>query len=257
MRVANSITELKQNITQAINTSRNGKAIIEEFIEGVEIGVDCFVTDRESKVIMTKQRHKIKNLGNEIQQIYGCTWPAVLASSVEKKLQFISNQIADAFQLRNTPLMIQAIVRDNEVFVIEFGARIGGGNSHNIILERTGFDMIDASINSFLSLDIDLNYEENAFYYADLFLYMKSSQFGHIANTHQLLEDKVIIDCIMTKQKGAFIGEDLSSRNRIGSLILRAETIEELLLKMKKSIETVEIYDTNNEPKMRKELYSF
>ncbi len=217
VRVARQPEELANNIVSAIKESRNGNAIIEEFIEGVEVGVDCYVGDGEAHVIMTKQRHKVQSSDNEIQQIYACTWPAVLSDMVERKFREISNQIAQAFELKDTPLMIQAIVKGDEVYVIEFGARIGGGNSYNIIKRRTGFDIIDASINSFLGRHVDLNIKPNSFFYADIFLYMESALFGYASNTEEMIRKGIIEDIVITKQRGTLIGNDLASRNRVGS----------------------------------------
>ena len=45
----------------------------------------------------------------------------------------------------NTPLMIQAIINDSGINIIEFGARIGGGESFRIIKLSTGFDILTLS----------------------------------------------------------------------------------------------------------------
>lgn len=257
VRVASDYIELENNVRDAIAVSRNGKAIVEEFLVGEEIGIDCFVTRGIAKIVMTKHRRKILNTSNEIQQIYGCTWPAVLTEEVEKQAERIANEIAKVFKLENTPLMIQAIVKDNELYVIEFGARIGGGNSFNIIKRYRDFDIIDASIDSFLGIKTDLKLQEGSSFYADLFLYMESAEFSHVGNIERLRSENIIIDFIGTKKKGVLIGDDLASRNRVGSLIFKCETLDGLFEKMEEAIDIVEIFDVNHEPKMRKELYPF
>ena len=255
VRVANNADELAENIPLAIRESQKGFVIVEEYIVGTEIGIDCFVKEGKAHVVMTKHRHKIHDSKNEIEQIFGCTWPAVLSPELQTKIKKITNDIARAFSLKNTPLMIQAIVRENEIYVIEFGARIGGGNSYNIIKRHTGFDIIEASINSFLGIPVEIELIDNPFFYADVFLYMESSVFGYVANINELIDKKIAEDVLLTKKEGVLIGGDLASRNRIGSIILKADSLEQLFSKMSKAVSLVEIYDSQNNPRFRRELY--
>ncbi|MGI5892910.1 MAG: ATP-grasp domain-containing protein, partial [Bacillota bacterium] len=45
VRKVDNLNELNQYIKVAFDISRNKKVIIEEFIEGAEIGIDCFISD--------------------------------------------------------------------------------------------------------------------------------------------------------------------------------------------------------------------
>lgn len=132
---------LKEFINDALSLSRTHKAIVEEFVIGDEIGIDCFVQDGKAKVLMIKERRKINKNNNYIQQIYGCIWPMPVSEIVAKEAEIIANQITQAFGLITCALMIQAILCDNKIYVIEFGARIGGGESYSIIKRSTDLIM--------------------------------------------------------------------------------------------------------------------
>ena len=53
--------------------------------------------------------------------------------------------------------MMQTILADDDFNVIEFCARIGGGDNYQIIEELTGYDIIQNSIRSFLGEPIEIS----------------------------------------------------------------------------------------------------
>lgn len=252
VRVVHTKEELKINLENAINISRNNRALLEEYKVGKEIGIDCFVKNKNAEIILTKHRQKIVNNEDLTQQIFGCIWPADISREQHDAIQIIANKIVGAFDLDNTPLMIQAIVNDNDINIIEFGARIGGGNSYSIIKLSTGLDIVDVAVDSFLNRKMEIKYHAPTGYYADVFLYTKPSKFGHINITDKLIEYYVCY-----KTKGIDVGLDLISSNRVGSFIIKARNKNELLERIDIAIKDVEVYDVHGNPVFRRELYDF
>ena len=76
VRKAFDSNEMSSFLEDALKISRSNEAIIEEFKEGREIGVDYYIKNKEATIIMTKERRKIPTREDPIQQIYGCIWPA-------------------------------------------------------------------------------------------------------------------------------------------------------------------------------------
>jgi phosphoribosylamine-glycine ligase len=255
VRRVNNYHELTSYIEDALNISRNKKAIIEEFIIGKEIGIDCFVKNKEATVLITKERRKICSDTDRIQQIYGCIWPENLDDINYDSYKQIAEKIASAFKLDNTPLMIQAIVNNDGINVIEFGARFGGGESFRIIKLSTGFDITNAAIDSFLGIDVSLNNRRPKFYYADNFIYTNSGEFGSIINYEHLVEDKTIEYLDSYKTKGSEINKELSSNNRVGVFTVGAFTKSELFSKIDKALNQIEVINTHGQCIMRKDIY--
>lgn len=246
---------LKEFINDALSLSRTHKAIIEEFVIGDEIGIDCFVQDGKAKVLMIKERRKINKNNNYIQQIYGCIWPMQVSEIVAKEAEIIANQITQAFGLITCALMIQAILCDNKIYVIEFGARIGGGESYSIIKRSTGFDYVEASIDSFLGNKIEQEYHNPHEFYADNFIYTKKGTFDYIKVDEALEKDGIIEYCYPIKQPGSEIGEELSSNNRVGTFVVKSHSIDGLKEKIDKALRGIEVYDISGNPIMRKDIY--
>lgn len=242
-------------ITETISFSRTREAIVEEFVTGQEIGIDTFVSNGVAKVLMIKERRKIQKNANGSQNIVGCIWPLPLSPEVEKKAEIIANQIAKAFGLKNSALMIQAILKDGEISVIEFGARIGGGESYRIIKDCVGFDYVEASISTFTGEPLKETLKEPEYFYADNFIYVKECTFDHIDFGYNLLNEDIIDHAYELKSKGSEIDSNLSSNNRVGTFVVKSKTIDGLYKKINTVLSTIQVYDTDGKSVMRKDIY--
>lgn len=254
-KIEESNPDLDRLITEAISFSRTREAIVEEFVTGQEIGIDTFVTNGVAKVLMIKERRKIQKNANGSQNIVGCIWPMPLSPEVEEKAEIIANQIAKAFGLKNSALMIQAILKDGEISVIEFGARIGGGESYRIIKDCVGFDYVEASISTFTGEPLKESLKEPEYFYADNFIYVKECTFDHIDFGYNLLNEDIIDHAYELKSKGSKIDSNLSSNNRVGTFVVKSKTIDGLYKKINAVLSTIQVYDTDGKSVMRKDIY--
>jgi biotin carboxylase len=252
---ADTEQKLLKYCESAVASSRSKEAIIEEYKEGKEIGIDCFVKDGEVDLIMTRERRKIKRNIGAAQQIYGSFWPANINNNTVEELRQIAHKIANVFNLKNTPLMIQAIVSENEINVIEFAPRIGGGENYKIIPLLTGFDIVDAAIDSFLGISVNPEYKRPEYYMADNYLYAKPGLFGSIGKYEDLINAHIIEYLHIYRKYGAEIGAEISSNNRVGAFIVTSDAKADLLDKIEKGISEIEIYDTNGNSIMRRDIY--
>jgi biotin carboxylase len=247
--------ELLFYLNNALKISRSNQAIIEEYIEGKEIGIDCFIKNHEVHILTIRERKKINCRSNNLQQITGTVTPPNINSKKIKEIKKIVEKIAFVFQLDNTPLMVQAIISNEEINIIEFAPRIGGGESSRMIELITGFDIINQTINSFMGLPIDIAIKKNEQYFSETLLYAEPSIMGFIKGDKELIEKNIIEYIVQYKTKGMTIGNDLSSINRVGAFVVKGNNLEELNTKIEIAIKELEIYDLMNSPIMRKDIY--
>ncbi len=271
VRKAINQKELKTYLKDALNLSRNDTAIIEEFKEGKEIGVDCFIKDKEVIILRTRERHKmIVDKDNPIQQIQSAFWPADLSDDCMTKLNLIFNKIAEIFNLDNTPLLVQAIVENENINIIEFAPRIGGGENYKNIKLYSGFDIIDSAVNSFLGIPVNIDKkiglnksnEKEKFcvksdYFETVFIYAKPCTLGKVIGLEELLKKKAIEYYCIYKETGNVLGKDLSSNNRVGSFIVKSESKSGLGLKIRKVLDKIEVFDINGNPVMKNDIYDY
>lgn len=255
VRKAENQSELKEYLKEALAISKSNEAIVEEFKEGKEIGLDCIVKDKKATIILSRERRKINSNNDATQQIFGSFWPADISKDIRNQFELIATKIAQVFNLDNTPLLIQAIVNNEGINIIEFAPRIGGGENYKIIDLNTGYDIIEAGINSHLNKEIDLVQKNPMVTYFDNYIYTKKGVFGKVGGFEQIVDEGISEYFNIYKVEGMQIGEELSSNNRVGVFTVKGKTKEEIFDKIKAAIESIEVYDIDGNAIMRKDIY--
>ncbi len=255
VRKALNEEEVKIYLKDAISLSRTHNAIIEEFKEGMEIQVDCYIKDGKSQVIMTRQKRKFTIDGADELQSVGSVVPAGVSENVQNEIAVIANNIASAFNLKNTPMFFQAIVNGDDISVIEFAPRIGGGLSYEMIKIIAGVDIVDVAVDSFLEKERDIVVKNPESLYATNLIYASEGIFDRIEGYKKLIEDGTIEKFYITKTRGTEIDPGMASKNRVGAFLIKAHTEEELRKKMKLVNDSIEVFSAKNEPMMIKSVY--
>ena len=107
-------TELEIAIRQAFTLSRSKKVIIEEYNNGDEVSIDVWVDSEGAKVLSVSGTSKIKeNIDNFT--IYQSKYPISISEKLKKKIQETADKICNAFELENCPVLIQAIINNEEI----------------------------------------------------------------------------------------------------------------------------------------------
>jgi biotin carboxylase len=255
VRRCDNVDELKSFLEQALKISRNDKAVVEEFVEGKEIGLDCFITHDTAHIIMMHQKRKPSSNNNDVMYSIGSISPPEISETAKRKLIEIVKKIASAFRLKNTPLLLQTIVNGEEASVVEFSPRIGGGLNFRKIRLFTGFDIIDAAVDSYLCNPVTPVYTYPDFFFSENHIYAMPGLLSHVEGHKSLLENNTIEEVHFNKSKGMQLTTDMASSNRVGSFIVKAKTIDELRKKIRSAIDMMEVYNVNGQAIMKKEIY--
>lgn len=248
-----SIEESKACLVDALSYSRCKQALIEGFVEGSEIQVDCFATDNSAKVVLTRQKKQLHRDSGEEMNSEGSIIPAPVCQGMEAQLEEIAVRIARGFKLYNTPFFYQAIVdRKDVVNVLEFAPRVGGGLSYYILKNLAGFDAIRAVVNSYLGINGATALHELKHKYSTNLLYMKRGIFDHIEGLDLAKNQELIKEYFITKEKGTSIGSELRSGNRVGAFIVEADSFAELKQKEDQVYSLIDIIDVDGKSQMRR-----
>jgi carbamoylphosphate synthase large subunit len=254
VKKANTRENALKYLEEAIKISRTSQAIIEEYKEGIEVGIDCYLKNKKANLIMMGRVIK-KPIDESTLLIYQTIIPANVSKTAKRKIADIVNTIAEVFNLDNTPLLLQTIVNGDEVNVIEFSPRVGGASKHRSVKMITGFDILSATVDSFLGITPVLNCHEAAHLYSRNHIYAKPSIFGYIKGHEELIREKVIEEFVFFKTKGMEIGPEMASKNRVGSFLVKAESVECLMNKVKEAVDRLEVFDIFGNPIMRKDIF--
>ena len=121
---------------------------------------------------------------------------------------------------------------------------LGGGLSFQMVRRATGVDIVDLSIQSFLGETLSLEGKfDKCKKLATLLLYMEPGVFGEVTGLDTLLSDGTVDYAAVLKKRGAAVGADRTSSNRALTLIVSAETDEELEQKTQKALDAIDILD--------------
>lgn len=222
--------------------SREGKAIVERFVSGTEIQVDCYAENGIAKVLMTKDKKLMQLDGKELQ-MSGFSIPGNLCERHRDELQNIAQKIVTAFHLETTPFFYQAVCNDDGIFVLEFAPRIAGGTTYEMVEIYSGVDYLDAAIKSFLHETPTVNPVRNFNKYSVEILYMKPGTFDHVDGLEELISSGELMHYFPFANKGKEISASINSGNRIGGIMAKGQSYEEIEIKLKKAMQKIAVID--------------
>ena len=247
--------ELRNSFYEAVKLSRTNTAIVEEFVEGKELSVDVYVEDGKAIVldITTSEKLKVKD-----RFIIFRTWhPANISESIKNKIIVVAQQIADSFEITNAPMLIQMLSDGENVYVIEFSARTGGGVKHLSIERRAGVDVVSSVIDLTLGNKpyIDVRTSKTK-YMVDEYIYCNDGIYDHIEGFNLLKDNNTIVDYYVFRWKGSKFDSIENSGDRIGGFTIEGDSIEELKEKHDLVNKTVKVISLTGKDIMRHDFLS-
>lgn len=253
VRKAQNPEELERYFNEAAQISRAGGVIVEEFVSGTEISVDVYVEDGVAKVLCVSNSEKIADADRFI--IFRGRYPVAASDEILEQIRVVAQQIADAFQLKDSPMLIQMINTGERVSVLEFCARTGGNMKYLLIKRSCGFDVIKAVIDLAVGLKphVELSKPENKYIVND-FIYCKPGVFDRFAGVEEMLEQGVITDFRPLRPRGFQVFGVRSSSDRIAGFTVQADTMEEFNRKHRVAVENLKVLDVEGNDIMRRDL---
>lgn len=220
-----SIEEYRQYIMEAIQYSRTKTAIVEEFKEGKEISADFYIESGVVKLLSATSSIKIRN--KKSFTILCSDYPA-LSQMQEKKVTKIAQEIAEAFNLDNTPLLVQMIVNNDDINVIEFSARMGGGSKYKLIEILSGVNIMSKYVDLILGGRPKVTPAKQVEYCKMVYIYCKPGVYDHMEGLERMKQEGAIDEFFLYKTKGMEINKAETSGDRPSGYLCSAKTADEL-----------------------------
>ncbi len=248
-----NLDELRSALDNAIQISRTKTAIVEEFAEGDEISVDIYVEEGKAHVLCLTNIYKIGEDGKFI--INRSRIPADVSPEIAEKIAETAQKIADAFGLKNTPMLIQLISDGKKISVIEFCARTGGGIKFKMIKRVSGFDVVKAVVDLTMGEKPHVGeVTKSDKLILNEFVYSYPGELKSIEGFEELLADGTIAAYSAFKAPGTKFTQINSSGDRIAYFSIEADTAEELSRKHAAANERIHAIGTNGEDLIRHDL---
>ena len=232
--------EVEDAIANAISLSRTQTAVVEEFISGEEVSADFYIQGNEVKFLCATKSNKIKNTTSfTITQSY---YP-VINEAQEAKLTVIAGKIAKAFDLNDTPLLVQLILHGDDFYVLEFSARMGGGSKHKVIETISGVDIMKVYVDRILGAKPTVNPEKKVRYATMNYVYCNNGMFVRIEGREEIRKNKLIVADFQYKMENNLITKHETSGDRVMGYLVVADSLEEMAEKIKTIDNSLKIID--------------
>lgn len=253
VRKASTHEELVQYYNEAAQISRTGGVIVEEFFAGEEISVDAFVVNGKAKILCVSNSDKVKSDDRFV--IFRGRYPVCVPDTIMEQIETVTQKIADAFGLVNSPLLVQLLHNGSRISVLEFCARTGGNMKWLLIKYSSGVDVITAAIDITLGKVPDLTKRDtgNKVVVND-FIYCQPGVLDHFEGFEELEKEGIIHEFHPVRSKGTVIRGVTSSSDRVAGMNILAASVEEFNAKQQYISDHVKVIDENGNDMMRHDL---
>lgn len=242
----NNQDEFLEKIEESFAVSREKKVIVEKYIGGTEIQVDCLAIDDKAYICRTMDMVPMPANGFELQTM-GFAIPGELCSSYLSELQAIADKIMNVYHLHSGAFFYQAKIEDGKIYVLEAASRMAGGASFNHVSITSGMDYMDLSLKCFFGNTINEKPHMANNKYIGRCVNAKPCIFDHIEGVEKMIEDNIIINAIVLCENGERISESHMSSNRICTFLISCETYEEGYRKMKIAEQYIRVFSVEGE----------
>lgn len=245
--------ELTAAFYNAVKLSRTDTAIVEEYIVGEELSADIYIEDGRAHVLSVSSLDKIAN--NDKFVIFRGFYSQEKTESVRGLITEIAQKIATAFNIKNSPMLIQMIYDGTSAYVLEFSARTGGGVKYYFIRKVCGFDVISAVVDLTFGNkpNLALKEPENK-YISNEFIYCSPGIFKKLVGFDELKAEGIISEYCLFKREGAVFSEIENSGDRIAGYTVQADTMEELNKKRREAVRRMRVIGEDGRDLMRRDL---
>ncbi|MBR1792798.1 MAG: ATP-grasp domain-containing protein [Bacteroidales bacterium] len=245
--------QLQQYYEEAHNISRSGGVIVEEYFEGEEVSVDAFVVNGQAKILAITNSDKVKDRDRFV--IFRGRYPAAIPNAVRMQIETVAQQIAEAFQLNNAPLLIQLLHNGKDISVLEFCARTGGNMKYLLIKYSCGVDVIGATIDITTGQAPQLAPVCTTYpIVVNDFVYCRPGVFDHFEGFDTMEQEGLINEFHAVRLPGTEMRGVTSSSDRVAGMNIVAQTVDEYNQKLNKINQNVRVVSREGLDIMRHDL---
>lgn len=220
VKIIENISDITAYFDYSKMYSREGKVILEQFIEskGPQLHGEGFVHNGE--VVFLCLGDQVFSKINSMAP-FSTLAPGVFHQDIIHQANKLVEEIILRCGFRTGGINIEIIRdKDDNLFVLEIGARNGGNFMPQLMKHATGFDIPKANVDSLLNETISRAYYlSDKFYYAQIILHSRIDGLFEGLTIPSELRSKVIEEHLYYKS-GDFIKSYNNSRDVVGVLII-------------------------------------
>ena len=234
----NDFEELMANYEYSHSNSRNGKVIVEEYLEGPEVSVEVMVVNGNVHILQITD--KITTGAPHFVEM-GHTQPSHLPNDIQERIRKVAEMACKSIGIDKGPAHVEMKVTNRGPVMIELGARMGGDNiTTHLVPLSTGIDMVKATIDVAMGDEPDIlptiHCGSAIRYFEAPFGTIKS-----IEGVEEALMIKGVKQITFTKNVGEESNPIRCSNDRLGFVIAQGATSDEAVAACEKAMKRIKI----------------
>ena len=236
--LAKSFDDVIREYDYSRENARHGKVIIEEYLKGEEVSVEVMVVDGKANILQITD--KLTTGAPHFVEM-GHSQPSRHLVTTQKAIKELATKACQAVGINQGPSHVEMMVTERGPVMIELGARMGGDNITTALVPlSTGIDMVKATIDVALGNVPDI---EPRLHCGSAIRYIDAPEgiIQSITGVEEARQMPGIRDVIMTKAVGEMSTPIHCSNDRIGSVIVQAETAEEAIMACEEAMKVIKI----------------
>ena len=237
---------LSKTVAEVEKWSLSGKVIVEEYNEGTEMSVHCYIKDGNVNILFGTC--KVVGMENGLYQQLVNLYIPNLRPGLKKGLEEVAVSIKNAFRIPdNTPFFMQVVVKGDKISVIEFSPRVAGGVASYVSEEYTNFSLLDFAISSYTGeFQSFKEHSELKKYIYCLPLYADAGIFVEVRGAEELIKQGVVKKMLLLKEPLDHISSNKPSSSNVMKYIIEGDTPEECFDKIIKAKKSTDIIGDGN-----------
>jgi biotin carboxylase len=228
-----SAEDLKSAVNHALGFSRSKRIIVEEFVEksGYQIAGDGFLWN--GKIVFRCFANEHFNLyGNSFVPV-GESWPYNMPAQLHDKVHNEVQRLLSLLKMRQGAFNVDIRLDNENPVLMEIGPRNGGNLIPQVIQYATGVDMVKYTIKAAVGEDCsELRMVEPTGYWSCYMLHSKTTGVFQQLVYNDAISTQNIVECNLLCRKGDYVRPFNASNETLGTMILKFDTMDEMLDKM-------------------------
>jgi biotin carboxylase len=140
-----SLDDLERHLHEALAASPTGEAILEEFVDGIEMNGIVIARDREAIPLTLSDRLRPPGIGFGVGWIH--VYPPTVGDAAIEESERVETHTVHALGLATGIAFPQLIAApDGRVVIVECAARVPGGEMANLVRHAVGVDLIEVQL---------------------------------------------------------------------------------------------------------------
>lgn len=225
-------------ISEALHFSRSGQALIEEYLDGLEVTIEGFCDARGPQILaISEKRHSPK----PHRTAWHLTFPPRLPMATIEAIREAAVKTATALGITSGPLHGEFMVTERGVYLIEFANRGGGsGTSSHIVPAVSGVDILELYWRQLLGEEVVCEPTRSAAVLLRFLCYAPGTVYS-IRGLSEVQQLPGVEFCDLYIQPGQQLSAVTNDTQRHGCAIVSGATIEEAERRLKSVLRTLEV----------------